>query len=167
MRDRGEFRSRVSRARRLERYGARKDSPVDLRQRDMHREIRRPKAALRGAPRLEVDPGQHDLQDRRIEAVERRSLLCIQTRGKGGGVEYDVEALPIEKGVQAFERRLVLEAGHEHARDREPLVAERVGQRFDRLKIVGEIDGAIEDDEGARCALAGLANRQRRSGRRR
>ena len=54
MRDSGEFGLRVARAGRLEGDGARKNSPVDLRQRDMHREIRRPKSALRGAPGVEA-----------------------------------------------------------------------------------------------------------------
>ena len=65
----------------------------------MHREIRRPKPALGGAPGVEARASQHDLQDRRIERVERRSLLLVQTRGKGGGVEHDIKALPVEKGA--------------------------------------------------------------------
>ncbi len=103
--------------------------------------------------------------------------LCIQTRGKGGGVEHDVEAPPGEKGAQRRKRRLVLETGHEDACNREPLVTERAGQRFDRFEIVGEIDGAIEDDEGARRvrprletggveAAEGADRSRRRSGRR-
>src|SRR6202042_363845 len=89
-----------------------------------------------------------------------------------GRVEDDVKRLPLEKCAQRQKRRLVFEAGHEDAGNCEPLVAKRPGQRLYRREIVGEIDGAIEDDEGARCALARLktgrikaakgANRDRR-----
>ena len=106
------------------------DSPVDLRQRDMHRQIRRPEAAGRSAPRIETDAGEHDLHDRRIERIERRSLSPVEASGKGGGVEHDVKAPAVEKGAQAFERRLVLEARHEDARRRETLVTQRPGKAW-------------------------------------
>ena len=96
MRDRPILGPRIARVRRLEGYGASKDLPVDLRQRDMHRQIRRPEpSALRGAPGVEAHAREHDLQDRRVERVKRGSLLCIQTGGEGGGVEDDVKALPM------------------------------------------------------------------------
>ena len=145
----------------------RENSPVDFRQRDMHREIRRSEPALRSAPGVEAHASQHDLHDRRIERVERRSLFRVHPRGKGRGVEHDIKASPGEEGAQGRERRLVLKAGHEDACDREALVAKRPGQRFDRFEIVGEIDGAIEDDEGGAPRPAPPRNTQRRSGRRR
>ncbi len=149
MRDRGEFGPRVADARRFEGNGAGENAPVDLRQRDMHREIRRPKSALRGAPGVEAHAREHDLQDRGIKRVERRSLFFIKARGEGGGVEDDVKAPALEKRAQRLQRRLILEAGQEDARDRKAFVAERPGERCYWLKIAREIDRAIEDDEGA------------------
>ena len=117
----------------------------------MHREIGRPEAALRSAPGLEAYAGEHDLQDRRVERVERRSLAHVQPRGKGGGVEHDVEGLPVEEerasgSSAASSLRLVTKT----LVTAKPLSRSARGQRFDRLEIVGEIDGAIEDDERAR-----------------
>ena len=150
MPDRGEFGPGVARARRLEGNGAGENASVDFRQRDMHRKIRRPEPALRGAPGVEAHAREHDLQDRRVERVERGSLFSVQPGGEGGGVEHDVEALPFETSAQRLKRRLVLEAGDEHGFDRKALVAQRARQRLDGLEIAREIDGAIEDDEGAR-----------------
>ena len=116
----------------------------------MHREIRRPESARRSPPGVEANASQHDLQHRRIEPVEYRSLFRFQTRGEGGGVENDIEGPPGEEGAQRLECRIILKAGHENACDREPLFVKRPGQRFDGFEIVSEIDGAIEDDEGAR-----------------
>src|ERR1700733_11258074 len=42
---------------------------------------------------------EHDLQDWRVERVKRGSLLCVETGGERGGVQDDVKAPPIEKGV--------------------------------------------------------------------
>ena len=156
MLDRAEFGPLVPPARRLEGNGAGEDSPVDLRQRDMHRQIRRPQAAQRSAPGVDADARQHHLQDRRVEGVERRSVGCVETSGKRRGVEHDVKASAIEKSAQAFERRLILEAGHKDARGRQTLVAERLGQGFDRREVVGQIYGAIEDDKRVRRARLGL-----------
>ena len=77
MRDRAEFSLCVARARRLEGNGAGEDSPVDLRQRDMHREIRGPQPAQGGAPDIEPGSSQHHLQHGRIERIKRRSLLGV------------------------------------------------------------------------------------------
>ncbi len=125
----------------------------------MHREIRRPESAQGGAPSVETDSSQHDLQHRRIERVERRSLIRVQTGGEGGGIEHDVEGPPGEEGAQGRERRVILETGHEDADDSKALVAKRASQRFYRTEIVGEIDGAIEDDKGGRRALPSVKTR--------
>ena len=75
MRDRSKFGLRVGRAGRLEGNGAGKDSPIDLRQRDMHRQIRRPEPARGGTPGVEPHTREHHLQDRRVERVEDRFLF--------------------------------------------------------------------------------------------
>src|SRR6185312_6631106 len=62
VRDCGELGLWVPRVRRLEGYGAGKDSPVDLGQRDMHREVRWAEPPLRGAPRVEANARQRHLQ---------------------------------------------------------------------------------------------------------
>src|SRR6185437_8622323 len=59
-------------------------------------------------------------------------------------------ALSIEERAERLERRLVLEAGEEHARNRKAPVAQSAGQRLDRLEIARQIDRAVEDDERAR-----------------
>src|ERR1700722_18215704 len=65
MRHSGELGLRVARVARLKGNGAAKNSPIDFRQRDMHREIRRPKSALRRAPGVETHAREDDLQHRR------------------------------------------------------------------------------------------------------
>ena len=99
MRDLAEFRAGVARAGRLEGNGAGEDPPIDLRQGDMHREIRGAQPALGGAPDIEAGSSQHHLQHRRIERIKRRSLLRVEARREGGGVEHDIKAPPFEKGA--------------------------------------------------------------------
>ncbi len=149
MRDRRELRGAVAGARRLERDGARQNAPVDLGQRHMHCKIGGAEAARRGAPGVEPDPGEHHLKHRRAERIERRSVLGVEARRKGGGVEHDVEALAREHGAQERERRFVLEARHIERGRGEAALGKGVGQRLDGLKVGGEKDRAVEDDERA------------------
>ena len=111
MRRSGEFRLRVTRAGRLERNSAAENSPVDLRQRDMHRQIRRPQPALRRAPGVEAHAREHDLHDWRVERIKDGTLALVPARGEGRGVKHDIEAALIEKGAQRLKRRFVLKTG--------------------------------------------------------
>ena len=121
----------------------------------MHREIRGPEPALRGAPGVEPDARQHDLQDRRVERRRAPFPRSSSSRAeKAVALRTTSKRCPSRKARKRRERGLVLEARHVDARDREALVAKRPGQRLDRRKIVGEIDGAIEDDERARARPA-------------
>ena len=123
----------------------------------MHREVRGPKPALRGAPSVEArrPPARPAAPARRATSSAVPSLSSSRAE-KAVALRTTSKRRPPRKARKRRERRLVLEAGHKDARDREALVAERSGQRFDRLEIVGEIDRAIEDDQGARRARPGL-----------
>ncbi len=156
MRDRAELGQSITRARRLEGYGAGEDAAVDLRQGDMHRKVGGTEAARRRAPGVEPGAREDHLQHRRVDPIENGPVAFVEPGGERGGVEHNVERLALDERPKGRERRLVLEAGHIDARGRESLGAHRLGQRLDRLEIVGEIDGAIEDDQRVRRAPLSL-----------
>ena len=113
----------------------------------------------------QTDAREHDLQHRRVERVERRSLVRVEARGKGGGVEHDVEALlRRERRASGASAASSLRLVTKTLVDCKALVAQRARQRFDRLEIAGEIDRAIEDDQ-ARAARPAPASKQAASKR--
>src|SRR5271156_4321153 len=138
----------------LEGYRACQNAPVDFGQRDMHRQVGGRKPARRGRPSLGSGSRQHDLQHRRVGFVENAAAALVEARRKGGGVENDVELFAPDQLAQGRAHGGVLEAGDVRAGYREAARFERICERVDRGKVVGEVDRAIEDGEGAYVPLS-------------
>ena len=84
----GEGERSVARQRILEGDGAGENAPVELRQHHMHGEIGGPEPARALLPRRAPRRGDHHLQHRRVDAIERGGLV-LAARGEGRGGDDD------------------------------------------------------------------------------
>ena len=141
----GEGERIVLRQRILEGDGACQHAAVELGQHHMHGEVGRSETARAllpgGAPR----GGDHNLQHRRIDAIERRSL-AIASGGKRRGGDDHGGRKPHQRAANKVARLPVLQArDHERCRS-QPARGERLAQRIDRRRVGSKQRGAIEDD---------------------
>ena len=140
----------------LEGNGAAEDTPVDLRQNDIHREIGGGKAARCAGPLLLRRARQYDLQHRRIRGVENADAF-IDARGKGGSIEDDVEPSLRQEARERRRDLRVLEACDINACDVHAARRQSLRQCVDRRRIRRHQDRAIEDDQRAGASLARFA----------
>ena len=129
------------------------DPPVDLRQRDMHREIGGPRPRGEARQALDPTPASTTCSTGASATSSTVAFAFVEPGGEGGGVEDDVEGLRRDEFAQRRERRLVLEARHiDAATSRSRAAQARSASASIGCKVVGEIDRAVEDDERPRRA---------------
>ncbi len=144
--ERGFCRQRV-----LEGERAGKHAAVKLGQHDMHGKIRRPEPARAFAPGCPPRGGDHRLQHRRINSVERGSLSLAACRERRRG-DDDGRRETLQCPVNKFARLRVFQARDHERRWRKTAGAKRLAQRIDRGGVGGEQRRPVEDDRHHRYA---------------
>ena len=142
----------------LERDDAGQHAAVELGQYHMHGKIGGAEAAWAVAPCRTLGDGADDLEHRDARRVERRRFVGAAASGKGGHGDDQRRLEPLERLVQKRARLAILQAGDEQRGRGQAACGERRAERIDRRGVVGEQQGAVEDDRHDR--MAGLQRRR-------
>ena len=141
----GEGERSVARQRVLEGDGARENAPIELRQHHMHGEIGGAEPAGALPPRRTPRRGDHHLQHRRVDAVERGGLV-LAARGEGRGGDDHRRSESLKRAAHECAGFGVFQARDHQRRRRQPACGQRRAQGIDRRGVGGEQRRAVEDD---------------------
>ena len=123
------------------------ETPVHLRQDDVHRQIGGGEPARVCTPLRLARPGEDRLQHDRVGRVENAGRRLAATRERRR-VDDDVRPFRGDRIAQDGRGLRVLQAGGVERGDLDAARGERVGERDDRRTIAGEHIRAIKRDEG-------------------
>ena len=134
----------------LERHGARQDPPVDLRQRDIHREVARIQPLRRCLPDLFRRTRQHHLDHRRTVALQhrRRPIRARCGHREAGRVQHHVRTMRVKQRLHRRRRDRILQARDINRQHGKSSFTERLRQRLDRRCLSRLHQRPVEYDGG-------------------
>ena len=146
----------------LEAYGTRDDTPVQLRQDDIHGQVARAQPGILRLPGGFGGAGQDQLEHRDIllehgapgARVGGGGRVGSRAQGKAGGIEHHAGPAGLDEPVDRADTGLFLERGHGHRQRIEAALGERGKQVVEDRHVAVLEMAAIQHDECDRAVRA-------------